>query len=152
MEIAKASSKVKQFAFGAEDYRLDLNIEKSANDEALLHARSQIVLASKVAGLAPPIDSVFVNLHDSEGFKSESVRHRQLGFQGKLLIHPKQIEDLQSIYAVTDKEYEQALTICKAFEDAQSQGIASISVNGQMVDYPVYKQRKQLVERYESNQ
>ena len=150
MEIAKASPTIRQLAFGAEDYCLDLSIQKTEDGSSLLHARSQVVLASRAAGLESPIDSVYTDFKDSDGFGKESMYHKALGFRGKLLIHPNQIEHLHSVYSVTSEEYTTAKAIKEAFEDAQQQGVASIQVNGKMVDYPVYNQAMKMIEQYET--
>lgn len=87
-EIATASARVAFITFGAGDFTLDNNMEWTPGNEAVLWARVQTVIASRAAGLSAPVDTVFPALADREGFIQEAKQARQLGFQGKLCIHP----------------------------------------------------------------
>lgn len=144
-EIARAVPRVRRLAFGAGDFTLDLNVRWTAEESELYAARTTIVIASRAAGLEPPIDSVWPHLQDPEGFKRSSALAAGLGFQGKLCIHPSQVPVVNELFAPTPAEVAQARRIVEAFDEAEKKGLAAIQVDGQFVDYPVvYRARRVL--------
>ncbi len=145
--IASADSLVSALAFGSIDFSLDIDCELTPEGMELLFARSQLVIASKAAGIRPPIDAVYPNLTDEEGLKNQTVFANQLGFKAKLVIHPKQLEVVHRVFSPSDEEITMAKKIIEAFEQAEKEGIASIKVEGQFVDYPIYKKAKKLYSR-----
>lgn len=145
-EIACAHQFVKRLIFGSIDYSLDVDCELTDDGVELLFARSQIVNASKAAGIGSPIDAVYPDLANEPGLLDEALRARKLGFTAKLAIHPKQLNPIHDIFTPSQKEIEDAFEIVNAFEGAELQGIASITVGNKLVDYPVYKKAKGLLE------
>ncbi len=144
-DIASADSIVSNLAFGYIDFSLDIDCELTPGGLELLHARSSIVIASKAAGIGAPIDAVYPHLDNSEGLENEAKHARQLGFRGKLIIHPKQIEPVHHVFTPSSDEIEKAKKIVEKFEEAENEGVASISVDNELVDYPVYKKAKALL-------
>ncbi len=146
-EIASASERIIAVAFGAGDYYRDLGRGASFSPEQteLLYARSRIVNCSVAAGVQA-IDTVFFGLlTDREGFMKEMMLALQLGFKGKLLIHPTQIEPVNKAFSPLPDEAEYARRVVEAFEKAQARGLGAISFEGKMIDYMNYKQAKDLV-------
>lgn len=143
-DIAAASSRIEAMAFGAEDYMLDLSIPSDSN-QSLLHARSTLVAASSAAGINPPVDSVFTDFNDQDGLKEASKLSRGSGFQGRLVIHPKQIETVNKMYAPTAVEIEEAEKIVNAFKSSIDDGHGAIEVDGKMIDPPVYERAKKIL-------
>src|ERR1700712_5773919 len=90
-EIAASGTRTKRLAFGAGDYTLDLGMVWSRDETELLPARSAVVMASRAAGIEPPLDTVWADLRDPEGFSRSALHAAALGFQGKMCIHPDQI-------------------------------------------------------------
>ncbi|MED4352830.1 CoA ester lyase [Schinkia azotoformans] len=144
-EIANAHHFIKRLVFGSIDYALDIGCESTDTGEELIYARSQIVNSSKAAGIDSPVDAVYPDLSNEEGLNSEAVRARRAGFKAKLAIHPKQLGSIHRIFTPREDIIDEALEIIKAFEEAEKQGIASISVRNKLVDYPVYKKAKELI-------
>ncbi len=144
MEIASSSPRIEAMAFGAEDYMLDVSVPGDAH-HALLHARSTLVAASSAAGIGQPIDSVFTDFKDEEGLREASRLSRSYGFQGRLVIHPKQIETVNEVYAPTNSEVEEAEKIVDAFESSMDDGDGAVAVEGKMIDPPVYERAKKLL-------
>jgi citrate lyase subunit beta/citryl-CoA lyase len=146
--IASASERVVATAFGAGDYYGDLGRSVSflsGEQTELLYARSQVVNCSGAAGVQS-IDTVFFGLlTDKEGFMKETMLALQLGFKGKLLIHPTQIEPVNQAFSPSTDEVEYARKVVEAFEGAQAKGLGAISLEGKMIDYMNYKQAKGLV-------
>ena len=135
-EIAVASERMMGIALGAEDYCANLKTQRSPEGTELLFARQQIVVAARAAGI-DALDTVYSNLNDMETFRKEVELIKQLGFDGKSIINPRQIEIVNEVFAPTEKAIEQAKTIIAAIKEAEKRGSGVIAVNGKMVDRPV---------------
>jgi citrate lyase subunit beta/citryl-CoA lyase len=133
--------RVQRLVFGSIDYSLDLNIQES--HETLLHARSQLVLASRVAGIAAPVDGVTVSFDDPARVHDDALRARALGFGGKLCIHPKQVAPVHQAFAPTAAELAWAECVVAAAEAAQG---GAVALDGKMVDRPVILIAQQMLE------
>jgi len=148
-EIASANKRIAAIAFGAGDYYKDLGRSISVlspEQTELLYARSQVVNHSRAAGIQA-IDTVFFGLlTDRESFIKETRLALQLGFKGKLLIHPGQIEIANEIFSPSPNEVENATKIIEAFEKAQAKGSGATALDGRMIDYMNYTQAKSLLE------
>jgi citrate lyase subunit beta/citryl-CoA lyase len=143
--IAAAGTRVKRMAFGAGDYTLDMNMEWTLTESELEHARAEMTVASRAAGLEAPIDTVWVHINDLEGLTSSAKRARQLGFQGKMCIYPPQVERVNAAFTPTEKEIAFARRVVAAFEKAEREGSSSIQLDGFFIDYPiVYKAQRTL--------
>ena len=143
--IAAAGTRVRRMAFGAGDYTLDVNMEWSLGESELEHARAEMVVASRAAGLEAPIDTVWVHINDLEGLAGSAKRARQLGFQGKMCIYPPQVELVNCAFTPTEKEIAFARRVVAAFDEAERAGSSSIQLDGFFIDYPiVYKSRRTL--------
>jgi citrate lyase subunit beta/citryl-CoA lyase len=143
--IATAGTRVKRMAFGAGDYTLDMNMEWTLAESELEHARAEMVVASRAAGLEGPIDTVWVHIKDLDGLASSAKRARQLGFQGKMCIYPPQVEQVNRAFTPSDQEIAFARRVVAAFEAAEREGSSSIQLDGYFIDYPiVYKARRTL--------
>lgn len=148
-EIASSSDLVETLAFGAEDFTLDIGAKISESGNELKYARSQLVIVSRVANIEPPIDTVFTDFKNLDGLRQEARSISTLGFQGKLLIHPGQIDITNEEFSPTKEEFEKAKKIKKEFDKAQDKGVAAIEVDGQMVDYPIVKRAIKVLEMFE---
>jgi citrate lyase subunit beta/citryl-CoA lyase len=146
-QIATASKRVKRLAFGSVDFALDIGVQLTKEGTEILYARSQLVVVSRAAGIEPPIDAVYIHVKDAEGFLRDTQLAKQLGFQGKLVIHPDQIGTANQVFAPTAEEIEEAKTIAAAFDEAVATGLAAIQVNGKLVDYPVAERAKRILEQ-----
>jgi citrate lyase subunit beta/citryl-CoA lyase len=146
-EIARASKRLRQLAFGAVDFALDMDVDISDEAGAMAHARFMLALASRQAGLHGPMDTVFVDIRDLDGLKASAMRARALGFSGKTCIHPAQIETVNAVFAPSEAELVQAREIVAAFEQAEAAGAAAVSVGGVMVDYPVFEKARRILAR-----
>ena len=135
-ETARASSRLVALAFGAEDYTASMEINRTKTGEELFSARTMIVMAAKAAGLQA-IDSVFSDVNDTEALKAETELIKRLGFTGKSLVNPRQIEVIHNVFRPTSEEIKYALEVMGAIKQAREMGTGVISLKGKMVDAPV---------------
>jgi len=145
-EIARASARVKRFAFGAADFTNDLHLTWTRDELELLPHRAEIVLRSRAAGLEPPIDTVWADVKDAEGFAASAARARALGFQGKLCIHPDQVAAANRAFTPSEDEVAKAQRIVDAFAQAEAAGSSAIQLDGQFIDYPIMHAARRVVE------
>ena len=121
---------------GAEDYSANLKTQRTPEGSELLLARETIVVAARAAGISC-FDTVYSNLDDMDTFRKEVELIKNLGFDGKSIINPRQIEVVNEVFAPTQKAIDKALRIIAAIKEAQAKGSGVIAVNGKMVDRPV---------------
>lgn len=138
--VARAPA-VMCLAFGSIDLQVDLGM-RDANEDELLPFRSQIVLASRLAGLAPPVDGVTTAIEDAQRLHTDVLRARRLGFRGKLCIHPRQVQGVHRGFAPSAEELDWAQRVLAA---ASSAGGAAVAVDGKMVDKPVLLRAQALI-------
>jgi citrate lyase subunit beta/citryl-CoA lyase len=145
--IARSGTRVRRLSFGAGDFTLDVGITWSRDELELLPYRTAFVVESRAAGLEPPLDTVWVSLNDAEGFARSVQRVKDLGFQGKLCIHPDQVPAVNERFSPSHAELAQARRIVDAFAQAEREGLAAIQVDGKFVDYPIVYLAQRLIAR-----
>ncbi len=145
-EIAHAGRRVRRLAFGAGDYTLDAGVEWTRDETELLPARFAIVNASRAANLDPPLDTVWTDLADKEGFAESAKRARRHGFQGKFCIHPSMLGIVHEVFSPTSAEIAWSERVVAGFEEAERSGSASIQIDGQFVDYPIVAKARGVLE------
>lgn len=143
-EIAAASQRVVAIAFGAVDFTRDMGINLSKEGTELFYARSRIAIAARAAGIQA-IDTPWTDIADEEGLVQEAKTARQLGFRGKLLIHPAQIEPVNKIFSPSEDEVEYARKVVEAFGEAEAKGLGAISLDGKMIDVANFRQAQDLI-------
>jgi citrate lyase subunit beta/citryl-CoA lyase len=148
LEIATASKRLIGIALGAEDYVTDLKTTRADGIE-LLFARSMILNASRAAGIAA-LDTVFSNINDEEGFLAEATLIKKLGFDGKSVINPRQIEPLHRVFMPNEKDLSKARAVLAAIEEAKARGSGVASLKGKMIDKPVAIRAQRLLALYEA--
>jgi citrate lyase subunit beta/citryl-CoA lyase len=131
--------RVRRIVFGTLDFQIDLGID--GDGEELHMFRSQIVLASRLAGIGAPVDGVSTTIVDAASIEADARRARRFGFGGKLCIHPKQIEPVHRAYAWSDAELAWARQVLKAVEESNG---AAVAVDGKMVDLPVILKARRI--------
>ena len=135
-EIAVASKRMMGIALGAEDYCANLKTQRTPGGDELRLARETIVVAARAAGI-DALGTVYSNLDDVETFRKEVEFIKTLGFDGKSIINPRQIDIVNEVFAPKEKDINKALTILAAIKEAEKRGSGVIAVNGKMVDRPV---------------
>jgi citrate lyase subunit beta/citryl-CoA lyase len=139
VELASAPG-VGRLAFGHLDFAAD--IDSSIGDEAMLMARSTLVVASRAAGLPGPVDGVTTALDDPAQSGADAVRARGLGFSGKLCIHPKQVDAVNAAFSPSPDEIAWAHRVTEA-----STARGAVRVDGHMVDAPVILKAQAILAR-----
>jgi len=144
-EIAAASPRLIGIAIGAEDYVTDLKTTRSASGVELMFGRSMILLAARAAGI-DAIDTVYSDVNNEEGFREEVQLIRQLGFDGKSIINPRQISAVHEIFTPSLKEIDKALAVIEAIKEANRKGSGVIALNGKMIDKPVVMRAQRTID------
>ena len=147
-DLLKASSKVHLSSLGTAqdgDLQNSLGCGWSVDGPEMLYARSKVLLDSRAAGNVTPIDGVFADLNDEEGLFAESSLSAKLGYVGRTIIHPKQIDIVEKAYGIPPSVLANYEKIVHQFELAEKEGIAAISINGKLVDYAMYRQAKRVL-------
>ena len=137
--------RVKRFTFGAGDFCNDVGMLWTTSERELDVVRNTCIVAARAANLEPPIDTVWIHLKDHQGLESSVVRSLNLGFQGRLCIHPDQVVITNQVFTPSADEVLRANKIIDSFLEAEKKGLAAIQVDGMFVDYPIlYKAQKIL--------
>ena len=143
-DIASASPRVVGIAFGAEDFTLDTGMMRTHEGGELLLPRIMVVIAARAAEVMA-IDTPYNDFRDEAGLIREAQLARRLGFDGKFLIHPSQIEPVNRIFRPSPEEVDQARRVVAAFEAAEARGFASTSLDGKMIDIPIVNRARKLL-------
>jgi citrate lyase subunit beta/citryl-CoA lyase len=143
--ICSAGTRIKRIAFGAGDFTLDMNMTWSRAETELLPYRTECVLASRAGGIEPPIDTVWVDIKDSEGFRGSVETVKGLGFQGKMCIYPDQVPVVNEILSPSEAEVTWSRKVVAAFAEAEKAGSASIQLEGKFIDYPIVFRADRLI-------
>jgi citrate lyase subunit beta/citryl-CoA lyase len=143
-EIAKASERLIGIALGAEDYVTNMKTKRYPDGQELAFARNMILHAARAAGIAA-IDTVYSDVDNVTGFQNEVQQIKQLGFDGKSVINPRQIPLVNAIYTPTDKEIQNAKEVIWGIREAEAKGSGVISVNGKMVDKPIVERAQRVI-------
>ncbi|RLC23443.1 MAG: CoA ester lyase [Deltaproteobacteria bacterium] len=142
---ASASPRVNSLIFGAVDYTKDMRVTLTSEGWEQLYARFHTAVAARAAGCVA-IDCPFVAYQDKEGFEKSTKEGRQMGYEGRMLIHPSQIEPSHAIYTPSAEDVEWAKGVKKVFEEEGiAKGAAAVSYKGKMVDTPVYENALQIL-------
>ena len=144
--VATASENVAALTIGLEDYTADLGVVKTTEGRESQYARSRVVNAARAAGVQA-IDSVFSDVADMDSLRRWAEASRAMGFEGMGCIHPGQIRVIHEAFQPRADEIEKARKIVAAFEEAQSKGLAVVSLGSKMIDPPVVQRALKLVER-----
>ncbi len=134
--------------FGAEDYIADMGGVRTESNHEVDFARSSTVLAARLAGV-PIADQVVTDFRNDAMFTEEAKRARNLGYAGKMCIHPSQVALANAAFSPSDAELDRARRLLDAYEVASARGIAAIDFEGQMVDEPLASQARNTLARAE---
>lgn len=148
-EIVRATPRLKRVCFGSGDFTNDTATAWTLDNPLTAFCRAQLAIVSRAAGIEAPIDTVWSNLDDEAGLIAESKSARDMGYQGKMTIHPKQLEVVNRTFSPSPEEVAFAKKVCDAFDAAEASGSSAIVVDGKFVDYPVVFRARSLLETAE---
>lgn len=148
-ELLACSPRIVGAAFGAEDLTNDMGIERTPDDSEVAVPRSLLCLASRAAEVLA-LDTPFFGFRDPEGLRQNALASKKIGFKGKFAIHPAQIDIINQVFSPSAAEIEHARRVVAAFEEAERAGRGSTSLDGKVVDVPVVKRARALLELAES--
>ena len=130
-------SRVASLSFGGAqdgDLNTDLGCTWSSDGPEMMTARGYALIAARAARFDSPLDGVFADVRDPAGFEKDTALSRRLGYRGRKLIHPSQIEPCNRLYAPSERELDYYARVLEAFDKALAQGSASTTVDGKMID------------------
>ena len=138
VESIATGPRVVAIGLGGEDLTADIGATRTKSGKELEYISSKIIIACAAYGIQA-IDTVFIDINDNEGLYQTTCNAIGVGFQGKSLVHPSQIEPVHRAFTPSDEELDRAERIVKAYKDAKKKGLGVVSVDGRMVDIPVVK-------------
>ena len=149
-DMALGAKRVVSSSFGGAqdgDLNTDLGCVWSSDGPEMMHARCHTLLAARAARFDSPLDGVYANVRDPDGFEKDTALSRRLGFRGRKLIHPSQIEPCNRLYAPSQQELDYYSRVLEAFDKAVAQGSASTTVDGKMIDEAMAKAARRVLDQ-----
>jgi citrate lyase subunit beta/citryl-CoA lyase len=142
--ISRATPRLIGLAFGAEDYTASMEIERTKSGEELFNARMNVLWAAKSAGIQA-IDTIFSDVNDMDALRRETELIKRLGYTGKCMVNPRQIDVIHEVFAPKQAEVDYALQVIDAIKRAREMGTGVISLKGKMIDAPVVKRAARVL-------
>lgn len=143
-DIAKYSKRIDAITIGGQDLTADMNIAHTSDGSGIDLARKMIVMAAK-ANQIDAIDTIFADVDNQEGLRAETEYIKKLGFTGKAVINPRQIDIIHDVYTPTDKEIRKAYRIVKEFNKNTANGVGVFAIDGKMIDAPVVARARHIL-------
>jgi citrate lyase subunit beta/citryl-CoA lyase len=145
------SARVRRIAFGSIDYIADIRATWTPGGQDLQYARGKLVVDSRASGIEPPVDTIYPHIQDTEGLIREARYAKQLGFQGKLVIHPAQIEPVNAAFLPSETEVAWARRVVAAYAEAAASGRGVQSLDGELIEKPVAERARRIMELAEGS-
>jgi citrate lyase subunit beta / citryl-CoA lyase len=143
--LCGADQRLTSVYFGAEDFAADVGARRTRGGDEVLYARSRVLLAARAAGILA-IDQAVVEIRDDEQCRRDGEKGRDLGYQGKICVTPRQVELCNEVFAPTPAEVAHARELVAAYTQARERGLGTIDFRGQMIDGPLLKRAEALLE------
>jgi citrate lyase subunit beta/citryl-CoA lyase len=145
-EIASSSNRIVAIAFGSEDYISDMKGIHDIGHESLFTARGMIAMAARAARVIP-IDTVHVNVHDLDDLEMNLSLAKNLGYEGALVLHPKEIPIVHRYFSPTEEEVQRAEEMLRLSEEAESQGRGVAIIDSRFIGPPMVIKAKDILKR-----
>lgn len=147
LDVAGATSRIDALCFGHADFALDMGLpDADSSNRVVLHARAGLSIAAKARRLAA-IDSVFLAVRDEAAFREDVRLGIELGFEGKLCIHPRQVKIVNQLYTPTPQQVEWATRVVEGWRRCQAEGRGVFTLDNKMIDAPLVAAQRRLLER-----
>ncbi|MCK5028109.1 MAG: CoA ester lyase [Bacteroidales bacterium] len=147
-DICKASKRVIAIAFGCEDYITDLEGIHDLEGDSLFTARAMIAMAARAERVIP-IDTVHIKVHDYEDLEKNLKIAKKFGFEGMLVLHPKELELVHKYFSPTEQEYDDAVEMIRLSEIAKKEGKGVAIMNGKFIGPPMIKTSRKIISKYQ---
>lgn len=144
-EIASASDRVVAIFLGAEDLTANLGAKRTKAGEEIFYSRSRIVVAAKAAQVAA-LDTPFTDVDDEEGLIKDATFAKDLGFDGKTVISPRHIDNVNKVFTPSEEEIQYAKRVIEAIKQGKAEGKGVISLDGEMIDAPIVARAEKTME------
>lgn len=144
--IACTDERLQALIFGAEDFSADIGAKRSASGWEVFYARSAVITHAAAQHLQA-IDMVNINFEDDEGLRVQSVQGSRMGYSGKQIIHPNQVEIVQQAFSPSEEEIQQSIEMIENFNQHQDIGQGAFAVDGIMIDAPAVRAAELILER-----
>ena len=144
--IACVDERLQALIFGAEDFSADIGAKRSASGWEVFYARSAVITHAAAQQLQA-IDMVNINFQDDEGLRVQSAQGSRMGYSGKQIIHPNQIEIVQEAFSPSEEEIQQSVQMIEDFNQHQDIGQGAFAVDGIMIDAPAVRAAESIIER-----
>ncbi|MDK8276768.1 MAG: CoA ester lyase [Peptoniphilus duerdenii] len=143
-DIVKQSDRIEGLLLGAEDYSVDMQVKRTEGSEEIAFARYRIVTVAKAYGLNA-IDTPYTDIDNMEGLKKDTKFVKTIGFNGRLIVGPRQVFAVNEMFSPTQAEIEDAKVIVSQAEEAERKGLGVFSFRGKMVDKPIITRSENLL-------
>ncbi len=143
-EIAAADPRIDAFIFGAEDFASDIGATRTREGQEISYARNAVVIHATAFSLQP-IDTLVTDFNDEARLIEDCKSGAQLGFVGKLAIHPKQVNIIQDAFTPSDAEIDRARKLIEAHDRYQADGSGAFAIDGQMIERPIARAAEQVL-------
>jgi citrate lyase subunit beta/citryl-CoA lyase len=148
-EISRASSRTVALMLGGEDFAFDMGVRRTRRGRELDHARAVIATCARAAGLIA-LDTPWADIQDDDGLVADAQSARELGFAGKYVIHPGQIERVNGVFSPAESEIQEARSVLEAWDEGQRDGKGAVQLDGRMVDRPIVERARRVIEQAEA--
>jgi citrate lyase subunit beta/citryl-CoA lyase len=148
-EIVSCAKRIESVIYaGGEDGDMNVSLGATWTSEGpeMMFVRQHTFVAARAADIACPLDGVYSNVRDLDGFKRDTLLSKRLGFRGRTVIHPTQIDAANAIYTPSAREIDYARRVIQAYEEALKRGTASTTVDGKLVDVAMAKTAQRLLD------
>ncbi len=145
-EISQADARLEALIFGAEDFAGDIGAMRTRQGWEVFYARSALITHAAGANLQA-IDQVYVDFHDVDGLIQDAQQGMQMGFSGKQVIHPKQVQPVQETFTPSQEAIQAALRLMEAYARHQEAGRGAFAIDGKMIDAPIIKAAERVIEK-----
>ncbi len=147
LALGRCTPRVEALCFGHADFSLSMGLaEADASRGIIYHARCTLVIAAKACAVAP-FDCVHVAVKDAQAFREDAELGLRLGFEGKLCIHPQQVQIANAVYTPTKGQIDYAVRVVEGYERAQAEGRGVFTLDGKMIDAPLVAVQQRVIER-----
>ena len=148
-DIASADKRVIGLFLGGEDFTADMHCKRTKEGKEIFYARTRLVCAARACGIEA-YDTPFTDVEDMEGLEKDTEFAKSLGFAGKAVISPRHVDIVNAVFSPTESEIEYAHDVMDAIEKGKRQGKGVISLRGKMIDAPIVKRARQVLEMEEA--